>query len=85
MPRKEGDFHPVDKVYNALDNVDLPSDYRQTTDAGRLDADLGKKKAKTLHVDEESRQPRTIEEMRAEAEWLSKFFSQDTLNGAAVN
>jgi hypothetical protein len=78
LPRKEGDFEPVDKVYDALDKVDLTSEYHALQ--GERE-----EKGRTLLMDLASRPPRTMEEMRAEAERLSKFFSQDPETGGLAN
>lgn len=78
MPRHEGDFTPMDKVYDALDHFDgtrpptppsLPAGTRETTSSADQKTLVGR-----VVVDDEQRMARGAAEMKREAQHLSSLF-----------
>ena len=67
LPRRPGDFEPVDKVYDALETVDISADHAKQ--AGEQSASGGNR----VKMDSE-RKPRSAEEMHKEAAWLAALF-----------
>ena len=69
LPREEGDFDPPDKVYDAIDSVDLSVALGNVVEEGE--------KKRRVVVDDEYRVARGKAEMRKEAEELSLLFPVD--------
>ncbi|KAG8900692.1 hypothetical protein FRB99_005808 [Tulasnella sp. 403] len=74
LPRKWEDFGGHnDRVYPAIDENEtaLPEDLVKAHK-------LRQTKPQELHIDNEGREPRSIEEMEKEASWLTSFFSDES-------
>lgn len=74
LPRKKGDFDPPDKVYDAIDSLDLAS---VQANHGEGVQDNVQKKGRVI-VDDELRFARGKPEMRKEAEELSLLFPAES-------
>lgn len=70
LPRQKGDFDPPDKVYDAIDSLDLSARHSTIVDG----IAKGVEKQRRVVVDDESRIARGKVEMRKEAEELSLLF-----------
>lgn len=68
LPRKNGDYERNDDIYEHLDVFGLGL----KRDLERIEGEHGRP---GLAPDDEDRKPRTAEEMRREAQWLSNLFS----------
>ncbi|KAI9021177.1 HIT-like protein [Hyaloraphidium curvatum] len=70
LPRRIGDFEPNDRVYDELDKHELyealGEHFKETTHRSSIKMDA-----------EESRKPRSAEEMEREARWLATLFYPD--------
>jgi len=81
LPRRTHDFSPNDAIYPLLERFgfELADVHRAHTAAGAVGAEAEQGPTTTAAAsgpDNEDRPPRTVEQMRAEAEWLSTFFRE---------
>lgn len=74
LPRQKGDFDPPDKVYDAIDSLDLSA--AQSTIVDGVQNGEGRKGR--VVVDDEYRIARGMAEMRTEAEELSSLFPAES-------
>ncbi|CEQ39180.1 SPOSA6832_00707, partial [Sporobolomyces salmonicolor] len=88
IPRRAKDFEPLDEMYNALDAQDLSSDFAEAyasrpTRAERKAFEAEQRERERGNVEtpfkgiEDERRARTSEEMREEAQRLSRLFPDE--------
>ncbi|GAA5964434.1 hypothetical protein JCM21900_005743 [Sporobolomyces salmonicolor] len=88
IPRRAKDFEPLDEMYNALDAQDLSSDFAEAyasrpTRAERKAFEAEQRERERGNVEtpfkgiEDERRARTSEEMREEAQRLSRLFPEE--------